>query len=250
MVLLKDESIPANENGRKRQEKYEMKPNPVKTIGAACLILLLVLLPASLSWGGKAKIVHLEDGDSGTALYQGRGVKFRLYGIDAPEWKQDFGGKAKFFSSRLMLRKVVEMEVLEHDRYDREVALIFVDGKCVNEELVKAGLAWVYVQYCKIGRCGGWLRLQEEAKQKRLGLWGKKRPLPPWEYRERQRPDRSSPGWSLLTRLMGDYRGNENSRVFHRKGCKYYDCERCTVVFSSRDEALRKGYTPCRMCKP
>ena len=150
-----------------------MKREPVKTNRTSCLILLLVpmLLMPALCWGRRGKIVHLDDGDLGIALYQGKEVKFRLYGVDAPEWKQDFGSKAKSFPSILMLREAVEMEILDRDRYDREVALVFVEGKCVNEEPVRIGLAWVYIQHCRNDRCDGGLRLQQLAKENRLGIW-------------------------------------------------------------------------------
>jgi endonuclease YncB( thermonuclease family) len=215
----------------------------------AYFAFLLLLVP-QLCWGWQGKVVRLEDGDSGIALVRGKDIKFRLYGVDAPEAEQDFGGRAKSYSSRLMLRKVVEMKTMDRDRYDREVVLVIVDGKCASEELVKAGLAWVYSQYCGDDRCDGWVRLQEQAKAKRIGLWAARNPLPPWEYRERQRPDGSSWGWGLVTRLLGDYHGNESSHIFHRMGCKYFDCEGCTVVFSNREEAIRKGFKPCQVCRP
>ncbi|WP_419785620.1 Ada metal-binding domain-containing protein [Pseudodesulfovibrio sp.] len=46
------------------------------------------------------------------------------------------------------------------------------------------------------------------------------------------------------------YHGNRNSHVFHRPGCRYYNCKNCIVDFSSREEALEAGYRPCKICKP
>jgi micrococcal nuclease len=46
------------------------------------------------------------------------------------------------------------------------------------------------------------------------------------------------------------YRGNVGSQVFHKPGCKYYDCKGCTASFKSRDEAVKAGYKPCKVCKP
>ncbi len=37
---------------------------------------------------------------------------------------------------------------------------------------------------------------------------------------------------------------------FHASDCKYYNCSKCTVIFNSRDEAIRAGYVPCKICKP
>ncbi|ASQ91063.1 Ada metal-binding domain-containing protein [Prosthecochloris sp. GSB1] len=46
------------------------------------------------------------------------------------------------------------------------------------------------------------------------------------------------------------YRGNASSKVFHRPGCRYYDCSACTAEFQSRERALQAGYRPCKVCKP
>jgi len=34
------------------------------------------------------------------------------------------------------------------------------------------------------------------------------------------------------------YHGNKKSHVFHRSGCRYYNCKNCLVLFSSRKQAL------------
>lgn len=48
----------------------------------------------------------------------------------------------------------------------------------------------------------------------------------------------------------GVYRGNHDSLIFHDASCRHYHCKACTVEFKSRDEALARGYRPCRVCKP
>lgn len=46
------------------------------------------------------------------------------------------------------------------------------------------------------------------------------------------------------------YHGNLRSRKFHRPGCRYYWCKNCKAVFKSREEAIKQGYVPCKVCKP
>jgi hypothetical protein len=46
------------------------------------------------------------------------------------------------------------------------------------------------------------------------------------------------------------YHGNVSSKVFHKPGCRHYDCKNCTAVFSTRDDAINAGYRPCKVCKP
>lgn len=56
------------------------------------------------------------------------------------------------------------MKVMDTDRYGRSVAVVLVDGKSLNEELVKASYAWVYPQYCKIPSCQKWYQYETEAR--------------------------------------------------------------------------------------
>lgn len=46
------------------------------------------------------------------------------------------------------------------------------------------------------------------------------------------------------------YHGNTRSKKFHAPWCYHYDCPNCTMVFTSRDEAIRAGYQPGRNCRP
>lgn len=46
------------------------------------------------------------------------------------------------------------------------------------------------------------------------------------------------------------YHGNLRSRKFHRPGCRYYNCKNCKAVFNSREEAIKAGYVPCKVCRP
>ena len=50
--------------------------------------------------------------------------------------------------------------------------------------------------------------------------------------------------------VSGMYHGNVQSKVFHRPGCRYYNCKNCTALFSTRQAALAAGYAPCGVCKP
>jgi len=44
--------------------------------------------------------------------------------------------------------------------------------------------------------------------------------------------------------------GNPGSLVFHSPDCRYSKNEKCTLVFSSREDALQQGFRPCGVCKP
>ena len=46
------------------------------------------------------------------------------------------------------------------------------------------------------------------------------------------------------------YRGNLQSRIFHAAGCRYFTCKNCTAEFASREQALKAGFRPCKVCRP
>jgi endonuclease YncB( thermonuclease family) len=82
-------------------------------------------------------VVRVSNGDSITALHDGRQEHIRLWEIDCPEMHQDFGTKAKRATSILVFAKVVEVEPVAKDRYGRTVAFVKVGDSVVNEELIR-----------------------------------------------------------------------------------------------------------------
>jgi endonuclease YncB( thermonuclease family) len=152
---------------------------------AFILSLVLILLP-SFSWAWSGKVIGVADGGTITVLRNKEQVRIRLYGIDCPEGGQAFGNKAKKFTSMLVYGKVVEVKVMATDRYGRTVAMIYADKTLLNEELVKAGLAWVCWQYCGHPICETWKGLQIGARMDKRGLWSDPNRIPPWEFRRKK----------------------------------------------------------------
>ena len=60
----------------------------------------------------------------------------------------------------------------------------------VNQEIIRAGYAWVYSRYCKKPICLEWKRLEGEAEVAKQGLWKDENPVPPWEWRRKERDKR------------------------------------------------------------
>ena len=73
--------------------------------------------------------------------------KIRLYGIDAPESHQAFGQKSKHHLSSLVFGKDVRVAYKSRDKYGRILGTVYVDGKDVNLEMIRAGLAWHYKRF-------------------------------------------------------------------------------------------------------
>ena len=134
-------------------------------------------------------VVKVVDGDTIIILVEGNKTqKIRLYGIDCPEKRQAFGKKAKKFTSSLVAGKNVKIVPIVNDRYGRLVALVYVDGVCVNQKIIEAGYAWVYTRYCdQQPLCSNWLYLELNARCFHMGLWNNKYPQAPWNFRRNRR---------------------------------------------------------------
>ena len=148
-----------------------------------CLSLILFLVLPCPAWAWSGKVVGVSDGDTITVLRDKHPERIRLYGIDCPEKRQPFGKRAKQFTSELVFGKVVEVEPVTTDRYGRTVAFVRVENITVNEELIKEGLGWVYMRYCKLPLCVEWEGLESEARFGKRGLWGDSGHVPPWQFR-------------------------------------------------------------------
>jgi endonuclease YncB( thermonuclease family) len=141
------------------------------------------------------KVVSVHDGDTLTAVDAANVQhKVRLQGIDAPEVKQAFGTKARDRLADLTLRKVVRVNVHEHDRYGRLLADIEAGGQSVNRRMVADGMAWHYSRYSKDA---GLAAAEREARAARRGLWADKAPTPPWEWRAGEQNRTRKPAGSL-----------------------------------------------------
>ena len=132
------------------------------------------------------KVISVADGDTITVLINNSQYRIRLFGIDAPERRQDFSNRAKQFVADLVLGKQVRVVKQDVDRYGRIVGIVYIRNVCVNEKLVRNGVAWVYRYYCKIQVCKDWLALESQARVAKVGLWSLPDPVPPWEYRRRK----------------------------------------------------------------
>jgi micrococcal nuclease len=146
------------------------------------IIYALSCLPA-YAWEGY--VTGVLDGDS-LRVKKGRRVnEIRLYGIDSPEYGQSYWQEARSLARELVLGQIVNIKPVDTDHYGRTVALVWHQGKLVNSELVRNGLAWVYPRYCQTQPlCSDMKTLEEAAQKQRLGLWREKSPMAPWLWRQ------------------------------------------------------------------
>ncbi len=45
-------------------------------------------------------------------------------------------------------------------------------------------------------------------------------------------------------------RGDLKKGIFHKPGCRFFNCKDCTKAFPSRHEAIKAGFAACETCRP
>ena len=125
------------------------------------------------------KCTRVTDGDTITVTQNGFKTTIRLVGIDAPEKSrkkhdpgQPFSQASTKYLVSLVLNKYVDIVPYGTDRYDRTLGVVYVDGKNVNLEMVKAGLAEVYRGKPAPGFDNGpYQKAEDEARSAGIGMW-------------------------------------------------------------------------------
>lgn len=198
------------------------------------LILFIGLFIVSPLYGKEYVVNKVIDGDT---IQLDTGEIVRYLGVDAPELKTKNSGpefyakEAAKFNRRLVLLKKVtlEFDVEKKDQYGRLLAYVFVKKTFVNGELVRLGYARAQVKHPNLKYKDLLLAYQQKAMDEERGLW-----------QEKKKDTETT------------YIGNKRTYIIHRPDCpltkKISDKNR--IIFKSRADAIRIGYTPCRQCKP
>ena len=169
----------------------------------------------------RGKVVYVNDGDLfrffhvpwvRSSEHHGEPtLNVRLAGIDAPERFQPFSYESKKKLKELVLNKTVNLKLLKVDQDDRILAICyntFLKGVFnttnVNTKMVELGLASVYR-----GRDAVYddykddlLRLQAEAKERKIGVWSLKNYESPKQFRKDL--------WDRIERERNERERNEN----------------------------------------
>lgn len=133
-------------------------------------------------------VEHVSDGDTIVVRTKsGEKLKVRFYAIDAPEKAQPYGPQSTGILKNLVLNRYIAIDVINTDRYGRQVAVVYLDRQDINAEMIKLGAAWHYRYYDKSSNYNYYERLEQEARANRRGLWNRDYPTPPWEYRKMMR---------------------------------------------------------------
>jgi len=123
-----------------------------------------------------------------------KALPIRVATIDTPETPkfgkpgQPFGKEAKQYLKNMVEDKIIKVRLLQKDQYGRAVAEVRRGRKHVDEEMLKQGLAEVYLGggavYGPLGK-EKYLELEEEARSKKQGIWSQKKRESAADYKKR-----------------------------------------------------------------
>jgi micrococcal nuclease len=160
-----------------------------RAAGLLVLLGLLFLAPFVAMSAENAvlagRVTRVIDGDTLDVLLATGRIRVRLQGVDAPEHDQPGGALSKQWLQTRVLDRDVLIEPVSQDRYERMVAILFLDGANLNLDLLRSGHAWAYRRYLRAAD-RAFCDLEYSARRERAGLWGIPGPRAPWEFRASQ----------------------------------------------------------------
>ena len=128
----------------------------------------------------KAKVIKVYDGDTVLALLPGgRKEKVRFLGIDTPELHhpdrpvEEYAKEARDYVKKNIYKKECIFEYNDtepRDKYGRLLCYVYYEGRLINAELIKKGLAYAYVMrpYSKSKEL---VMLENVARKFNRGVW-------------------------------------------------------------------------------
>ena len=152
-------------------------------------MMRFLLITAFLIWSSAPALssdLFIRDGDS----FAMNGKELRLWGIDAPEYRQyclkddksvPCGKYARQRLENLISGKKLECEGITIDRYKRTIARCIVEGEDVAAQMVRSGFAFDSPRYSN----GAYAEQQKAAKDEDRGLWSMEFEFP-WHYKRRK----------------------------------------------------------------
>ncbi len=221
-----------------RQSKSSRRAR--KFLVRASVVLLLVVLIAGFRLveeigpekkpGDRYIVARIIDGDTMELM---GGDRVRLLGIDTPEEGEPYYDVAKHFLDSLTLGKPLRIEFAgrRRDRYGRLLGYAYVDSIFVNKAILDNGLGYLYLfkdNDLAAPEIRGLMAAQTSAINGNRGIW------------------------SIAHDPEDRYLAVPGSFRFHRPGCRSIQDPNDDryIVFRTREEALLKGLSPCRNCKP
>lgn len=189
------------------------------------------------------------DGDT---IYLSNGEKIRFVGVNTPEKGVAGYQASKNFVSKLCLNKEVSINIDDkkhNDKYGRTLAVVIVDGKNLNEMLLKEGLAEImYIPPSEFTPSSwtGDVNVSSSATSTVATTSSSS------DSSSSHSSSVAKSTQSTASSSSANYIGNSNSFKFHKASCREVSrmSENNKVFFNSRDDAINGGYVGCKICNP
>lgn len=225
-----------------RIKKGDFFMQKFQKISILFLLSILFFIPAIHPQAKQtATYVKSVDGDTAKLKVKKKTYTFRFLAIDTPEtvkpgYPVAYCGKkaSNFTKKKLQNAKKIQIQYngTKSDKYGRRLAWIWVDGKLLQNELVKKGYARVYYIYGKYQYTDTLRKSEKIAKRKKLGIW------------------------KNYSAAFPDARKSNNTKLSNvwvsRSGTKYHTVKNCCGMKNasriSIQEAKNRGLTPCKIC--
>ena len=157
--------------------------------------------------------------------------RVRLMGVDAPEIERCGGPEAKKVLTGLILNKNVELKEPVKEAYGRTMALVYVDGKLINEIMMEGG--WGRPDYRKNSQRDVLTAAYNEGKNKGL-----------WSFCINPKSD---------CKIKGNIDTATYEKFYHLSNCQHYNEIMLNTAygeqwFCSEKEAQAAGFTKSTSC--
>lgn len=180
-------------------------------------------------------VYKIADGD--TFILENNKQAIRLFGIDAPEINNCYGPESYSRLSQLLKGKQVQLKEPLVDHFGRIVALVYVDGKLINEIMIREGFA---AYRSEPGSGKEFMKAAHEvAKSKKIGIYSS------------ACTDEVPPNPKCA--IKGNYDLDRNEYLYLTPDCPYYSLVTVRRFegdrwFCSESEAKKAGFTISSAC--
>lgn len=182
----------------------------------------------------QSRVADVVDGDT---FQLASGKRVRLLGVDAPEYDRCGGPEAKEKLSSLIKDKVVDLKEEHQEAYGRSLALVYQNGRFVNQEIMRDGLG--VPDYQKSSQRDLLTRTYHQARDGKKGIFSlcKETGSPP------------DPNCVI----KGNIDKSTYEKFYHLPGCKQYgqvviDKDIGEGYFCSEKEAQAAGFKKASGC--
>lgn len=175
-----------------RQYSWVCTGGDMKKRALFLILVSLFLCGRAGAWEtyvGKTMTVEMVNVPAGNVLTvkgnNGKELTINFYGVGIPTMKQPFGQEAhQLLSSILPKGRTVTLTTVNEGDDGVISALVQVNDRSVNNQLISEGLGWVHRRTCKAFFCRRWHIEEHIAQTERRGIWSLNMSTPPWQWGE------------------------------------------------------------------